>query len=125
MRQFLEILLDGDSILSEVRALRLDRRSDQTVDALTLELASYALYSEFNFGALPASPRIQVGSAAGDPKTDGATAGSGVLTSASSNFVTQGVTTDDLLLILDSSVPGDIGAWPITNIAATQLTSSH
>jgi hypothetical protein len=125
MRQFLEILLDGDSMLSEVRALRLDRRSDQAVDALTLELAGYALYSEFNFGALPASPRIQVGSAAGDPKTDGATAGGGVLTSASSNFVTQGVTTDDLLLILDSSVPGDIGAWPITNIAATQLTSSH
>jgi hypothetical protein len=125
MRQFLEILLDGDSILSEVRALRLDRRSDQAVDALTLELAGYALYSEFNFGALPASPRIQVGSAAGDPKTDGATAGSDVLTSASSSFVTQGVTTDDLLLILDSSVPGDIGAWPITNIAATHLTSSH
>lgn len=124
MRQFLEILLDGASIFSECVALRLDRRTDQAVDALTLELASYGLYSQFNFGALPASPRIQVATAVGDPKTDGATGGT-VLSSTSSNFLTQGVTTDDLLLILFSSVEADLGAWPITNITATQLTSSH
>ena len=63
MRQFLEILLDGASILDQVKGLRLDRRSDQAIDALTLELAGYALYSEFDFGTLPASPRVHVATA--------------------------------------------------------------
>ncbi len=125
MRQFLDLLLDGSSILSKVRSLRLDRRRDQAVDVLTLELADYSLYSQFNFGAVPTIERIQVATAKGNPKTDGSTSGTGVLTSASSSFVADGVTIDDLLMVLTSAIAADIGTWPITGIAAIQLTSSH
>ena len=68
MRSFCEILLDGESILPMVRSLRLDRRNDQAVDELTLELASYALYDEFDFSTLPAALRLQVATAVADPK---------------------------------------------------------
>jgi hypothetical protein len=124
MRSFCEILLDGDSILPLVRSLRLDRRNDQAGDELTLELASDALYDELDFSTLPAAPRIQVATAVGDPKADGATAGN-ALTSASSNFVVAGVTVNDLLLVLASPNAADVGVWPITSVAAGDLESAH
>ena len=60
MSQYCEILLDGVSILDRVRSLHLDRRADQAVDTLTLELADFSLYSEFDFSVLPVEPRIEV-----------------------------------------------------------------
>ena len=126
MRQFLDILLDGASILSKVESLRIERMRDQAVDTLTLGLADYSLYSEFDFGALPAAERIQVATAAGDPTADGSTAAaSAILTSASSSFIAAGVTTDDLLMILSSPIAADVGSWPVTAIGATTLTTPH
>src|SRR3990167_7633591 len=102
MRQFLDILLDDLSILDQVRSMRLEHRRDQAMDVLTLRLSDYSLYSEFDFGTLPASERIQVGTYKGNPKTDGSTSATAVLTSLSSDFVVDEITIDDLLMILAS-----------------------
>ncbi len=125
MKQHLDIMLDGSSILDKVRSMQIERRRDQAVDILTLELADYSLYSSFDFGTLPASERLQVATAKGDPKTDGSTSGTAILTSASSGFVADGVTTDDLVMVLASGIPADVGTWKITAVAATQLTTNH
>ena len=101
--------------------MRIERRADQAVDTLTLELADFALYSEFDFSTLPTGERIQVGTASGEPRVNGVTVGTAVLTSAGATFGADGVTADDLLLILASTVAADIGAWPITAIGATTL----
>ncbi len=125
MRQYFNILLDGSSILEKIRSLRIERRRDRAVDTFTVELADFSLYSSFDFGLVPTSERLHVGTAKGAPKMDGSTSGSGVVTSVSSDFTVAGVTTDDIIEIINSKVPGDIGGWPITAVGTTTLTSSH
>ncbi|KKL48767.1 hypothetical protein LCGC14_2322230, partial [marine sediment metagenome] len=125
MRQFFNILLDGSSILEKIRSVRIERRRDRAVDTFTLSLADFSLYSQFDFGLVPTSERLHVGTAKGTAKTDGFTSGTGVLTSSTSDFTAEGVTTDDIIEIINSSVAADIGGWPITAVGTTTLTSSH
>lgn len=125
MSLFADVLLDGASILDKVRSFRIERRETQAVDVLTLALADYSLYSQFDFTTLPQSERVHIGTANGTPKTNGSTVGTGVLTSAGSTFSVDGVTLDDLIHVIDSSIAADIGTWAITVVGTTTLISSH
>ena len=123
-RQFVDVLLDGSSIADNVTSFRLSRSRNQALDTLTLKLADFSLYSLFDFGLVPTTERLQVGTSTGTPKTDGSTVSTGVLTSAGSDFTAEGVTLNDLIYIIASTVIADLGGHPITAVGTTTVTSS-
>jgi len=125
MTQFASVLIDGIARDDNWISLDLRRRQEEATDVLTLELADNSLYSLFDFNKLPTiPPQIQVATANGAAKTDGSTASTD-LTSASSDFVAQGVTLNDVVKVISSPVAADIGVFRILSIATTVLTTNH
>jgi hypothetical protein len=122
--QFVDVLLDGVSIMDEVASFNLARRRNQAVDTLTLRLVTFDLYSQFDFGAVPLSERIHVGTSTASPKIDGSTVSTSVFTSPGSDFTAEGVTTDDLLFIINSDINADENGHEISVVGTTTLTVS-
>lgn len=123
-QEYIEILLDGATIRENVTSLRIARRRTQATDTCTLKLADFSLYSLFDFGVVPLTTRLHVGTSTGTPKLDGSTVSTNIFTSASSDFTAEGVTTDDIIFIINSSVAADLGGHEITVVGTTTLTSS-
>jgi hypothetical protein len=123
--EFVEVLLDGSSILDNIVNFRIQRNRNMAVDSVTLRLADFSLYSQFDFALIPTIERIHVGTSTGTPKTDGSTSGTPTFTSASSDFTAEGVTIDDLIFVINSTVAADIGGWEIVSVGTTTLDSSH
>jgi len=122
--QFVDVLLDGVSILDEIASFNLDRRRNQAVDTLTLRLVTFDLYSQFDFGAVPITERIHVGTSTASPKIDGSTVSTSIFTSLGSDFTAEGVTTDDLLFIINSDINADERGHEISVVGTTTLTVS-
>lgn len=121
---FVEVLLDGTSILDNIASFRLLRQRNSAMDTLTLRLADFSLYASFDFGVVPLTERIHVGTSTASPKIDGSTVGTTIFTSPGSDFTAEGFTTDDILFIINSTVAADIGGHEITVVGTTTLTTS-
>ncbi len=121
---FVEVLLDGTSILDNIVSFRLLRPRNSAMDTLTLRLADFSLYASFDFGVVPLTERIHVGTSTASPKIDGSTVGTTIFTSPGSDFTAEGFTTDDILFIISSTVAADIGGHEITVVGTTTLTTS-
>jgi len=121
---FVEVLLDGTSILDNIVSFRLLRPRRSAMDTLTLRLADFSLYASFDFGVVPLTERIHVGTSTASPKIDGSTVSTSIFTSAGSDFTAEGVTTDDILFIINSTVKADEGGHEISVVGTTTLTVS-
>ena len=122
---FVSVLIDDVAIDDKWVSLDLRRRDEEATDVLTLELADNSLQSLFDFNTVPLTTQIQVATRLGPPETDGSTVSTTDLTSLGSDFVALGATLDDVVKVIASSVPADIGTFPIVGITTNVLTTSH
>ena len=122
--QFVDVLLDGTSIRENIVSFRLQRPRNRATDTLTLRLADFSLYSQFDFALIPLTERLHVGTSTASPKTDGSTVGTNIFTSAGSDFTAEGVTLDDIIFVIQSTESADLGGHEITVVGTTTLTSS-
>ncbi len=121
-RQFVEVLLDGSSILDNIVDFRIERRRNQAVDTITLRLADFSLYSLFDFSLTPTTERLHVGTNGDSPTPRLGDVGAADITDVSEDFVAEGVEVDDIVLILTAATnPALIQGWRVTSVATTIL----
>ncbi len=121
-RQFVEVLLDGSSILDNIANFRIQRSRNMAVDTITLRLADFSLYSLFDFGLTPTTERLHVATNASSPVERIGDIGATDLTDASEDFVAEGVALDDMVLILDpAGNPPLAQGWKIISVTTTVL----